>query len=305
VTVFDRSTEFGGMIESAIPADRQSDSLKNEIAAVFADVPEDRLSKRLGKELNADFNLDTIMAEGFDAVFIGMGLPSSILDARYSILDENQESRIENREVDSLWNAMDFLHAAKTDRKPNLVGKQVAVIGGGNTAMDVAVTARRLGAKDVYVVYRRSFEEMPTWDVERRQAMNEGIHFLILTQLLDINCKDGKLTGIKVCPTKLGEPDETGRRRPQPVESNAYDLDMDIAVEAIGQKSAEKIGEILPGVELTNGLIQTKETSLATSRPGVFAGGDLVRGPSTVVAAVADGMAAAKEIEQFLQKVRK
>ena len=290
VTVFDKGTELGGLIESAIPADRQSDSLKNEIAAVFADVPEDRLSKRLGKELNADFNLDTIMAEGFDAVFIGMGLPKAVAS---------------RPKVDSLWNAMDFLHAAKTDRKPNLVGKQVAVIGGGNTAMDVAVTARRLGAKDVYVIYRRSFEEMPTWDAERRQAMNEGIHFLILTQLLDINCKDGKLTGIKVCPTKLGPPDASGRRRPQPIESSAYDLDMDIAVEAIGQKSAEKIGEILPGVELTNGLIQTKETSLATSRPGVFAGGDLVRGPSTVVAAVADGMAAAKEIEQFLQKVRK
>ncbi|HIJ53952.1 MAG TPA: FAD-dependent oxidoreductase [Planctomycetes bacterium] len=288
VTIFDRSAEFGGLIESVVPADRQSDSLKNEIAAVFADVPEERFSKRLDKELNADFNLDTIMAEGFDAVFIGMGLPKSV--------------GISKQELDGLWNAMEFLLAARSDKKPDLAGKQVAVIGGGNTAMDVAITAGQLGAKDVYVIYRRSFKEMPAWSAERDRAMKEGVHFLILAQPLGFNSRDGKLTGIRLCPTRLGEPDETGRRRPQPVESSAYDLDMDIVVEAIGQKSAEEISEILPGVDLKNGLIQTKKKSLATSKPGVFAGGDLVRGPSTVVAAVADGMAAAKEIDAFLRK---
>ena len=288
VTVFDRSTEFGGMMELVIPLEKQSDSLKNEITAIFEDVPEDRLLKRLGKELNTDFNLDTIVGEGFDAVFIGMGLPKSV--------------GISNENIDGLWNAMEFLSAAKEPDRLDVAGKRVAAIGGGNTAMDVAVTARRLGARDAYVIYRRSFEEMPAWDAERDEAMKEGVHFLILTQPLGFNSQDGKLTAITVCPTKLGEPDASGRRRPQPVESSAYDLDMDIVVEAIGQESAEEINKILPGVELRNGLIQTKENSLATSRQGVFAGGDLVRGPSTVVAAVADGMAAAKEIEQFLQK---
>ena len=168
--------------------------------------------------------------------------------------------------------------------------------------MDVAITAKQLGAKDVYVIYRRSFKEMPAWSAERDQAIKEGVHFLILTQLLRVNSRSGKVTGITVCPTKLGEADETGRRRPEPIESSAYELDMDIVVEAIGQKSAEEIGEILPGVELENGLIQTKGDSLATSRPTVFAGGDLVRGASTVVAAVADGMKAAKEIDKFLRQ---
>ena len=287
VTVFDKGTELGGMIDSVIPEDRQNDSLKNETAAVFADVPEDRFSKCLGKELNADFNLDTILAEGFDAAFIGMGLPKS--------------AGISDEDIDGLWNALEFLLAAKSDKKPDLASKQVAVNGGGNTAMDAAITANRLGAKDVYVIYRRSFKEMPAWSAERDQAIKEGVHFLILTQLLNINCKDSKLTGVKVCPTKLGEPDDTGRRRPQPVESSAYELDMDIVVEAIGQKSTQEISEILPGVELENGLIQTQD-SLATSRPGVFAGGDLVRGPSTVVAAVADGMKAAKKIDKFLRQ---
>jgi len=288
VTVFDKSAEFGGMIESAIPSDRQGASLKNEITAIFKDVPSNRFVKKLGRELDANFNLDTIMAEGFDAAFISVGLASSV-----SIIE---------REVDGLWNALDFLLKAKKPDKLNVKGKNVAVIGGGNTAIDAAVTAKQLGAKDVYLIYRRSFEEMPCWKNERDQALNEGTHFLILTQLLDVNCKDGKLTGIRVCPTKLGEPDESGRRRPQPIESSAYDLDMDIVVEAIGQKPPDEIGEILPGVKLKKGLIQTKENSLSTSRPKVYAGGDLVRGPSTVVAAVADGMRAAKEIDEFLKK---
>ncbi|GAH87285.1 unnamed protein product, partial [marine sediment metagenome] len=253
-TVFDRSTELGGMIESVIPPQKASGSLKNEITAIFADVPEDRLLKCFGKELNTEFNLDTILKEGFDAVFIGMGLPKSV--------------GIGNENIDGLWNAMEFLSAAKEPGELNVAGKCVAAIGGGNTALDVAVTARRLGARDVYVIYRRSFEEMPAWRAERDRAINVGVHFLILTQPLGFNSQQGKLTGIKVCPTKLGGPDASGRRRPQPVKSSAYDLDMDIVVEAIGQESAEEINKILPGVELRNGLIQTKENSLATSRPG-------------------------------------
>ncbi len=288
VTVFDKGSELGGMIESVIPEERQSDSLKNEIAAVFADVSDERLLKQLGRELNSEFNLDTIMSEGFDAFFIGMGLPKSA-----STNDKN---------IDGLWNALEFLLAARSDNKPDLAGKQVAVNGGGNTAMDAAITASQLGAKDVYVIYRRSFKEMPAWSGERDQAIKEGVHFLILTQLLDVQSKDGKLAGITVCPTKLGEPDESGRRRPETVESSAYELDMDIVVEAIGQRSVEEIGEILPGVELENGLIHTQEDSLATSKAGVFAGGDLVRGASTVVSAVADGMKAAKEINKFLSR---
>jgi glutamate synthase (NADPH/NADH) small chain len=175
------------------------------------------------------------------------------------------------------------------------------VIGGGNTAMDAAITAKQLGAKDVYVIYRRSFKEMPAWSAERDKAINEGVHFLILTQPTGFCSANGKLTGIKVCPTRLGEPDSSGRRSPTPVESSAYELEMDVVIEAIGQAPPEHIGEILPGVELKNGLIRTEPGTPATSRPGVFAGGDLVRGASTVVAAVADGMTAAYEINEFLK----
>jgi NADPH-dependent glutamate synthase beta subunit-like oxidoreductase/2,4-dienoyl-CoA reductase-like NADH-dependent reductase (Old Yellow Enzyme family) len=290
VTVFDQSTEFGGMIASVIPPDKQSNSLENEIAAVFTDVPKERMILRLGKKLNADFNLDNIVEEEFDAVFIGMGLPKSV-----SISDKDES-------IDGLWNAMEFLSTVKEPGGLDIEGKRVAAIGGGNTAVDVAVTAQQHRAKDVYVIYRRSFQEMPAWSAERDNAMNKGVHFLILTQPIGFNSANGKLTGIKVCPTRLGDPDESGRRRPEPVESSAYELDMDMVVEAIGQKPPEEIGKILPGVELKSGLIRTKERTSATSRPGVFAGGDLVRGASTVVAAVADGMAAANEISEFLRQ---
>jgi len=184
------------------------------------------------------------------------------------------------------------------------------VIGGGNTAMDVATTARDLDARDVYIIYRRSFKEMPAWSCQRDRAMNEGVHFLILTQPLEYIERDGKLIGIKLCPTKLAEPDASGRRHPEPIEASAYDLDMDIVVEAVGQMSPGYIAEVLPGLEFVDGLIRTKEGKTATSRLGVFAGGELVRGPSplgdtlrrTVVAAVADGMKAAKEINEFLMR---
>jgi len=301
VTIFDKSSEFGGMIESVIPADRQGDSLKKEIAAIFADVPKERMILHLGKELNAGFNLDTIIKQGFEAVFIGMGLAKSV-HSPADLPDCAITTDYTDESLDGLWNAMEFLSMARQPSRFKLAGKCVAAIGGGNTAMDVAVTAKWLGAKDVYIIYRRSFKEMPAWSSERDRAMNEGVHFLILTQPLGFNSVDGKLKSIKVCPTRLGEPDQSGRRRPEPIESSAYELDMDIVVEAIGQSLPEEISEILPGVELTNGLVRTKEGSLATSRPGVFAGGDLVRGASTVVAAVADGMKAAREINEFLKQ---
>jgi NADPH-dependent glutamate synthase beta subunit-like oxidoreductase len=254
--------------------------------AIFSDVRGDRLALRLGEPLGPERNLDAILAEGFDAAFVGMGLPRAV-----SVTDQK---------LDGLWNAMDFLVKAKRPGALDLTGQSVAVIGGGNTAMDVAASAAELGARDVYVIYRRSFKEMPAWSAERERAVAAGVHFIVLTQPLEYNGDDGRLTGIRVCPTRLGEPDQSGRRRPEPVTASAYDLDMDVVVEAIGQAAPEDLAQVLPGVAMENGLIQTKEGTLATSRAKVFAGGDLVRGPATVVAAIADGMRAARGIDQFL-----
>jgi len=143
---------------------------------------------------------------------------------------------------------------------------------------------------------------MPASGTERDRALDEGVHFLILTQQLDYISEDGRLRGIKVCPTRLGQPDASGRRIPEPIESSAYNLDMDMVIEAIGQQAIDNVDKVLPGVELERGLVKTKGDSFETSRPRVFAGGDIVRGASTVVAAVADGMKAAKEIDGNLRR---
>lgn len=288
VTIYDKANDLGGIVDSIIPADRQGQSLKHEISAIFKDIPADRMTTSPTTQLNQDFNLDSIMNEQFDAVFIGMGLPKSI--------------ETTDKKLQGLYNAMDFLNSAKTTNQLDIEGKSIAVIGGGNTAMDVAVSAKQLGATDVYLIYRRSFEEMPAWQAERNRALNEGIHFLLLTQVVELNSADGRLKGLKLCPTRLGDPDESGRRRPNAIESSAYDLEMDIVVEAIGQKAQNDLANILQGVEIENGLVKTKKGSYRTSRAMVFAGGDIVRGPSTVVSAVADGMKAAKEIDTFLRQ---
>jgi glutamate synthase (NADPH) small chain len=234
--------------------------------------------------LNTSFTLESVMSKGFDACFIGLGLSKAI---------SSSETR-----ADGIWDAIEFLNKAKKENL-DLGGKRVAVIGGGNTAMDAACTAKRLGAKDVYVLYRRSFEEMPAWPAERQRAMDAGVHILILTQQLEYGIRDGKLTAVKLCPTVLGLPDKSGRRKPIALKDRAYALDIDIVVEAIGQQTPENIGEILRGIDMADGLIKINER-FQTSKPKVFAGGDIVRGASTVVAVVTDGMKAAEQINHFL-----
>ncbi|MGA2916828.1 MAG: FAD-dependent oxidoreductase [Sedimentisphaerales bacterium] len=287
VTIFDKAKNLGGMIESAIPCERQGESLQVELTAIFKDIPAERMTLRLGTELNENFNLDNIMAEGFDAAFIGLGLPKSIHSS--------------GEKLEGLLDGFEFLNMAKQPNRPDLTGRKVAVIGGGNTAMDAATAAVQLGCEDVYVIYRRSFEQMPAWTAERDKAVNQGVHFLILTQSLDYLSDNAKIKGLKLCPCQLGEPDKSGRKKPVPIEANAYNLDFDIVVEAMGQRSDENISKILPGIEIASGLIKTQADSYKTSRDKVFAGGDLIHGASTVVAAVADGMKAAKQINEYLR----
>ena len=287
VTVFDKDKTLGGMVESAIPEERQGTTLQDELAAVFSDAPADRLTFASGREFTPSFNLNSVLAQGFDAVFIGIGLPHAVTASP-------------QKPLDGLWNALDFLRAARTEHGLDLTGRHVAVIGGGNTAMDAAMSARRLGARDVYVIYRRSFAQMPAWPAERDRALNSGIHFIILTQPIDYHEENGRLTGIRVCPTRLGEPDASGRRRPEPVDAAAYDMDVDVVIEAIGQAPPANLHALLPGVATANSLVRIEGDSARTSVDKVFAGGDLVRGAATIVHAVADGMKAGREIDRFL-----
>lgn len=286
VVVFDKSKDGGGMIASAIPSERQESALKNELSAMFTDIPRDRLRFRFEKPLAKDFTLEDVMSQGFDATFIGVGLPRSMTTAGKRLM--------------GVWTALDFLRESKEEQGLDLSGQSVAVLGGGNTALDAAVTAKRLGAQDVYVIYRRSFEQMPAWPGERDEAMKAGVHFLILTDPMEYIGTDGRLTALKLCPTKLGDADASGRRAPKLLTESAYNLPVDMVIEAIGQKSPEDMPELLQGVEMKKGHVVVEAGTHKTTRDAVYAGGDIVHGASTVVAAVADGMRAAKEIDEYL-----
>lgn len=288
VTIFDKGRDLGGLVGAVIPAERQFDSLRHELTAIFADVPGDRLALRPGVELGEHYTLDDLMREGFDVSFLAFGLPQSV------------QSTTER--ITGLYGATEFLAAARKDAMPKLRGKKVAVIGGGNTAMDAAMAARQGGAKDVYILYRRSFEEMPAAPRHRNEAMDAGVHFLILTQQLGYLSKDGNLTGVRVCPVQLGPDDASGRKMPVPMTDCAYNLGMDVVIEAIGQESAQGLDRMVPGVKIHNGLVEVDNDSYQTSRSGVFAGGDLVHGASTVVAAVRDGMRAACRMNAWMKE---
>ncbi len=291
VTMFDKGRDLGGLVGSVIPSERQYDSLRHELTAIFADVPGDRLKLRPGVELGEHYTLDELMKEGFDSVFLGFGLSQSIQSTTERIV--------------GLYGATEFLAAARNETLPKLRGKKVAVVGGGNTAMDAAMTARQSGAKEVYILYRRSFEEMPAVPRHRNEAMNAGIHFLILTQQLGYLSKDGMLTGIRLCPVQLGPEDASGRKMPIPMTDCAYNLGMDVVIEAIGQQVVQGLDRMVPGVKVHKGLVQVDMDSYQTSRLGVFAGGDLVHGASTVVEAVRDGMKAGCRMDDWMKDDRK
>jgi glutamate synthase (NADPH/NADH) small chain len=287
VTLLDRRPAPGGVARETIPLDRLPDDiLRREL--------EDALTasgavERRQFELNAANTVDTLFAEGFDAVLVAAGLSSSIP------LPGAARPRA------GVFGALEFLRRVKHEGAK--VSGAVAVLGGGNTAIDAALSALRAGAQDVYIVYRRSFAEMPAWPEERDAAVRAGVHFLVLTQPLDyVSDENGRLAGVKVARTRLGAPDESGRRRPELIPGTEHVLPCDTAVEAIGQAIDDAVRAALPGVEFTRqGTVRVQPGTLQTTRERVWAAGDLVNGGATVVQAVAEGMRAAREIDAALK----
>jgi glutamate synthase (NADPH/NADH) small chain len=178
----------------------------------------------------------------------------------------------------------------------------VAVVGGGNSAVDAAVCAKRRRAKDVYLLYRRSYEQMPAWPNQRQSVLGEGVHLMLLCQVVGYVADDkDRLTGVRVVRTELADAGDSGKRRPIVVENSEFVIKVDLAVEAVGKKMNPSVAAALGGVELTaGGLVKTVTDSLATTREGVWAAGDAVNGGTTVVQAVAEGRCAARQIDVHL-----
>lgn len=279
VTVFEAHTEVGGMLRVGIPQYR----LPREVLDT-----EVRRLTQLGVEIRTNtrvVSLDLLFELGYKAIFITIGAHQSL------------RLGIEGEESPGVVDGATFLREVNLGLKPSL-GERVAVVGGGNVAMDAARTAVRLGAKKVNVLYRRSRAEMPADPVEVAQALEEGVEFLYLVNPTKIAREDGRLS-VTCVKMELGEPDASGRRRPVPVPGSEYIEKFDTLITATGQApQAPGDFRVRTGRGST---IQVDPVTLTTNRAGVFAGGDAVTGPATVTEALAAGRMAASRIDDYLQ----
>lgn len=296
VTVFEALHKAGGVLSYGIPEFRlPKDLVAKEIETV----------EKLGVDIETNVivgrsvTIDELMEQGYEAVFVGSGagLPRFLNIPGENLLGVYSANEFLTRV--NLMKAYKFPEAPT----PVKVGKKVAVVGAGNVAMDAARTAKRLGAEEVYIVYRRSEEELPARAEEVHHAKEEGIIFKLLNNPCEIHGKDGWVTGIEVIKQELGEPDESGRRSPKPVEGSNYVIDVDTVVIAIGQSPNPLIRQTTPGLDTQKwGGIIVEEDTMKTSKDGVYAGGDTVTGAATVILAMGAGKKAAKAIDEYLNK---
>lgn len=295
VTVFEALHEFGGVLKYGIPEFR----LPNGII----DLEIDNL-KKMGVQFvkntiaGRTLTFDDMEKEGYRAFFIGSGagLPNFM-----NIPGENYNGILSSNEYLTRVNLMGA--AKKEFDTPVYIGKCVAVIGGGNTAMDSVRTAKRLGAEKAMIIYRRSFTEMPARKEEIRHAQEEGIEFLNLHAPVEYFADEkGHVNKIKLQRMELSEPDASGRRKPVPVEGSEYLIDADLVIVSVGVSPNPLIPQSLPKLHVSKwGTIQVDEDKMQSSLPGMFAGGDIVRGGATVILAMGDGRKAAMGIHDFLK----
>jgi glutamate synthase (NADPH/NADH) small chain len=297
VTIFEALHEIGGVLKYGIPEFR----LPNRIV----DIEVEKL-KKMGVSFEKNFvvgktaSIDDLQAEGYKAFFIGSGAG---LPRFMNIPGENLVGILSSNEYLTRVNLME----ASSDESdtPIYFGKNVAVIGGGNTAMDSVRTALRLGAKRAMIIYRRSTEEMPARIEEVKHAIEEGVEVLTLNNPIEyFGDKDGKVCKMKVQKMELGEPDASGRRSPVPVENSEYIIDVDTVIVSVGVSPNPLIPQSLPQLKMTKWhTIEVNEETMQSSIPNIFAGGDIVRGGATVILAMGDGRKAAGAMHEYLQKV--
>ena len=283
VTVFGAAPQAGGLLRYGIPEYRlPKEVIDNEVSYI----------EELGVEVKTNAsvkNLGVVFNQGYKAIFLGTGAGIS------------QKMGIPGENAKGVIHALDFLRQVNLGVKVEL-GERVAVIGGGNAAVDAARVAKRLGAKEVSIVYRRSRAEMPAVATEVEEAEREGVEIHFLAVPVSVLSKDDKLTGIQCIRMELGEPDASGRRRPVPVKGSEFNMDIDNVIIAIGQ-TVDKA--MLPKeLEYTGwGTLSVDPVTLQTNIEGVFAGGDVVAGPADVIGAIAAGKEAAISIERYLEEV--
>ena len=283
VTVFEKNPVPGGMLTLGIPNFRLEKDVVNAEIEVLREMG---VEFKCGVEVGKDVTLDELRAQGYKGFFLGIGAQKS------------SALRIPGEELEGVFGGVEFMREVNLGSKP-AIGDKVAVIGGGNVAMDVCRTAVRLGAKETYVVYRRSEDEMPADKMEVAEAKEEGVKFLFLNAPAEIIGEDGKVKALKVEVMELGEPDEKGRRKP--VGTGKFEtIEVSAVIGAIGQKV--DLGGIAPeGMTFNkNGTIIADAVTLQTSQPDVFVGGDVYTGPKFAIDAIAAGREAAISLHRYV-----
>jgi heterodisulfide reductase subunit A len=283
VTVFEAAAKAGGLLRWAIPEYRLPKKiLDHEIKYI----------EKLGVEIKTNTPMKDfreVFGKGYDAIFLGTGAGM------------RQRMDIPNEDAEGVIYALDFLRQVSLGRKTN-IGKRVAVIGGGNAAVDSARVAKRLGAEEVTMVYRRSRAEMPALRAEVEEGEREGVKIHVLAAPVAILEEKGRLTGMRCIRMELGEPDESGRRRPVPIRGSEFDVPADNVIIAVGQ--AVDKSALAPELAYTSfGTVAVDLITLQTNIEGVFAGGDVVSGPDDVISAIEAGKEAAISIDHYLRGI--
>lgn len=296
VTIFEVLHEPGGVLQYGIPEFRlpKDEVVKYEVESVKALGVKIETNIFVGRTVTIDSLMDK---EGFEAVFIGSGagLPKFM-----GIPGENLNGVVSANEFLTRNNLMRAFDT--TYETPIYVGKRVAVVGGGNVAMDAARTALRLGA-DVTVVYRRTEKELPARVEEVHHAKQEGIVFRMLTNPVEVlGNESGWVTGLKCQRMELGEPDESGRRSPVPIPDSYFDVETDVVIMSLGTSPNPIIASTTPGLQTNRWNCIVADDDGVTTRSGVFAGGDAVTGAATVILAMGNGRKAAAAIDKYIKE---
>jgi len=298
VTIFDAMPKLGGMIRYGIPEYRLP---KEVLAWEIQGILDLGIEHKVGVKLGRDFDIGSLVASGFDAVFLGIG---AWKDYTLGVEGENLQGCYTG--INFLSNFALWQQETPQEERP-FVGKKCAVIGGGNTAVDCVRTLVRLGAEEVYIIYRRTRKEMPANEVEIVAAEHEGIKFIFLaapTQV--IGDEDGNVTGLEYLQMKLGEPDASGRRSPVPIEGSETIVELDMLITAIGQgpdvffKEENKMLDEDLNITRWNTIDCKDEIALQASVPYIFTGGDSATGADLVVSAIGAGRRAARSIHLYM-----
>jgi len=299
VTVFEALHEIGGVLKYGIPEFR----LPNPIVNV-----EIEILMKMGVKFETNFivgktaTFDDLAKEGFTAFMVGSGagLPN--------FMNIPGENSIGIYSANEYLTRVNLMNAAKAEfDTPVISGKQVAVIGGGNTAMDAVRTSKRLGADRSMIIYRRSIEEMPARVEEIKHAKEEGIEFMNLHNPVEYYADEqGRVKQMKLQKMELGEPDDSGRRRPVPIEGSEFIVDVDTVVVSVGVSPNPLIPQVMGDLDVSSwGTINVDKETMQSSIPDIFAGGDIVRGGATVILAMGDGRKAAAAMDHYIKgKVR-